>query len=252
MLYYPLVLAGARAARDAGYRVGIVTNGYWATSIEDAMEWLRPLSKVGIDDLSVSDDIFHYAVRAEDLAKNAVAAAKRLSLPVSQITVEDPRGGGGGVELKGRPVTGGPVQYRGRAAMTLAPKAAKKDWTSFDACPHENFADQQRVHLDPWGFVHACQGISIGNFREEPLSGILLDFDPRSHAVCGPLLSGGPAELARRLGKPKASKYADACHLCYEVRRRAREMYPRILAPPQVYGVDVVKSMERSAEATSR
>src|SRR3972149_4122167 len=46
-LYYPLVLAGLRIVRDAGLDAGIVTNGYWATSHEDALEGLRPIKGVG-------------------------------------------------------------------------------------------------------------------------------------------------------------------------------------------------------------
>ena len=45
--------------RDAGLQPGIVTNGYWATSPEDAEQWLRPMLDLGIADFSVSDDEFH-------------------------------------------------------------------------------------------------------------------------------------------------------------------------------------------------
>src|SRR5512142_2531583 len=58
-LYYPLLLESVRQAKQLGFSVGIVSNAYWATSEADAMLWLRPLAELGIDDLSVSDDIFH-------------------------------------------------------------------------------------------------------------------------------------------------------------------------------------------------
>ena len=35
-LYYPLLLEGLRLAAALGLRAGIVTNAYWATSVEDA------------------------------------------------------------------------------------------------------------------------------------------------------------------------------------------------------------------------
>jgi len=38
---------------------GVVTTAYWATSAEDAELWLRPLCKLGISNLSISDDAFH-------------------------------------------------------------------------------------------------------------------------------------------------------------------------------------------------
>jgi pyruvate-formate lyase-activating enzyme len=43
-LYYAVLLEGVRMSRGLGFRVGIVSNGYWATESEDALEWLRPLA----------------------------------------------------------------------------------------------------------------------------------------------------------------------------------------------------------------
>jgi MoaA/NifB/PqqE/SkfB family radical SAM enzyme len=39
-LYYPILLRGVRMAQDRGFRVGIVSNAYWGTDTEDALEWL--------------------------------------------------------------------------------------------------------------------------------------------------------------------------------------------------------------------
>ena len=39
-LFYPLLVEGVRMARDLDMEVGIVTNGYWGTSEEDAEIWL--------------------------------------------------------------------------------------------------------------------------------------------------------------------------------------------------------------------
>lgn len=62
-------------------------------------------------------------------------------------------------------------------------------------------------------------------------------YDPDAHPVTGPLLRGGPAELARANDVTCRPGYADACHLCYETRRHLRQRYPEELAPGQVYGV---------------
>jgi hypothetical protein len=51
-----------------------------------------------------------------------------------------------------------------------------------------------------------------------------------------PILTGGPAELARRYDVPVEKAYADACHLCYEVRRSLRSRFPDILTPDQMFG----------------
>ncbi len=41
-----------------GFKTGLVTNAYWATSEEDAELWLRPLHDVRLSDISISDDNF--------------------------------------------------------------------------------------------------------------------------------------------------------------------------------------------------
>ena len=57
-LYYPLLVHGVHRAHRAGFRVGIVSNAYWATTVADAEAWLAPLAG-RIEDLSVSADSFH-------------------------------------------------------------------------------------------------------------------------------------------------------------------------------------------------
>ncbi len=236
-LYFPVLLRGLRMARQAGFDVGIVTNGYWATSYEDALEWLRPLKSVGVMDLSISKDAFHYGPQELNRAEIALRAAKDLGLPTSIIAIEDATSSSSQQDWRGRPVTGGPLMFRGRAARNLAWKAKKRPWRTLDRCRHENLADPQRVHLDPFGFVQVCQGISIGNFRDKPLSKILKDYRPKADPVCGPLLRGGPVALVKAYKVPHDRGYADECHLCYEARVALRERFPYILAPEQVYGI---------------
>ena len=43
-LYYPIMVQAAREAAVLGFRVGVLSNAYWASTVEDAVEWLlRPL-----------------------------------------------------------------------------------------------------------------------------------------------------------------------------------------------------------------
>jgi hypothetical protein len=77
----------------------------------------------------------------------------------------------------------------------------------------------------------------IGNLFESSLSDICARYDPAAHPITGPLLDGGPAELARRYGYTPRAGYVDACHLCYETRRALRERFPQELRPNQMYGV---------------
>jgi len=235
-LYYPTMLWGLRAARDFGFRRSIVTNAYWATSVEDAKEWLNPISEIGIHDLAVSDDAYHYGENEENLAQHAYEAAKDLNIPVSKITIEDPKKYLNEIEWKGKPVVGGRVQFKGRAVEKLVEGLPTKPWTEFDKCVDEDFSNQGRVHVDPFGYVHVCQGITIGNMKQASLKELFAGFNPEKHPVCGPILRGGPAELTRKYHVEHEEEYVDECHLCYSTRLKLRDRFPDILAPDLVYG----------------
>ena len=237
VLYYPILLWGMREARRLGYKTGFITNAYWATSIEDAKEWLKPISEIGISDAVISDDVFHYGKENENLARYAHKAAKHLGLPVSEITLKDPKEYMIGKEWKGEPVREGAVLFKGRAVEKLVKGLPRKPWRKLDKCLDEDFSDQKRVHIDPFGYVHVCQGITMGNMKKTPLSVLFDEFDPYGHPICGPILKGGPAELARRYHVEHEEGYVDECHFCYCARLKLREMFPEILAPDQMYGI---------------
>jgi MoaA/NifB/PqqE/SkfB family radical SAM enzyme len=236
-LYYPIMLWGLRAAKNRGFKRGIVTNAYWATSVEDAQEWLLPIAQIGVSDLSISDDVYHYGEAEENLAKYAYEAAKDLGLPVGRITIEATEKYVKEVRWKGKPVVEGRVLFKGRAVEKLVEGLPTKPWTEFDKCLDEDFSNQSRVHIDPFGYVHVCQGITIGNIRQTPLSELLADFDSDEHPICSPILEGGPAELVREYDVEHEADYVDECHLCYAARLRLRNRFPDVLAPDQMYGL---------------
>jgi hypothetical protein len=235
-LHYPVLARGVEAAAEKGFRVGIVTNGYWATSVENALEWLRPFAGL-VQDLSVSSDLFHGSERLSQQAKDASIAAERLGIPPTMITIarperEDVPGATGRL-----PAGESAVMFRGRAADALVGDTTHHSWETFVECPHEDLREPERVHVDPFGRVHACQGISLGCMFHTPLRSICEEYDPDSHPILGALLVGGPSELVRRFDLPHAEKYADPCHLCYEARVLLRDRFPEALAPDQMYGV---------------
>ena len=236
-LYYQTMLWGLRAAKDCGFRRTIVTNAYWATSVEDAKEWLAPICEIGIHDLSISDDAYHYGEAEENLAKHAYEAAQDLGLPVGKITIENPKDYMKKTEWKGKPVVKGGVLFKGRAVEKLVEGLPTKPWAKFNKCLDEDFSNQGRVHIDPFGYVHVCQGIVIGNINQTPLRKLFANFNPEKHPICAPILRGGPAELAKEYGVEHVEGYVDACHLCYSVRLKLRKRFPDVLAPDQMYGV---------------
>ena len=233
-LYYPLLLEGVRESAERGFQVGLVTNVYWANEVEDALTWLRPF-KGWIQDLSISSDLYHGSEEMSRQAENACEAADQLGIPIGVISIAQPRGSEAGLGQLPQGESG--VMYRGRASDKLVQHAAKQPWTDFIECPYEDLRAPGRVHLDPLGYLHICQGISIGNLFHEPLREICENYDPDSHPIVSPLLEGGPVEIVRRNRLTHREQYADACHLCYEARKDLRDQFPEILIPDQVYGI---------------
>lgn len=234
-LYYAILVQAVRKAADMGFSVGIVTNAYWANSVADAEEWLRPF--VGrLADLTVSSDLFHCSEAVGERPQNALVAAKWLNIPTGMISVAQPddvdaQQSHGQIEEESA------VMYRGRAVEKLVPRATSHPWERFDSCPHEDLREPGRIHLDPLGNLHICQGVAIGNLFEKPLKQICEEYDADTHPICGPLLEGGPAALVTEYNLPHAASYADACHLCYEARTMLRPLFPHQLSPDQMYGV---------------
>jgi len=262
-LYYPIMVQAAREAAALGFRVGVLSNNYWATMVEDAVEWLRPLAGL-VQDLTISTDLFHSDEVMSAHARNALEAAGQLGIPAGTIVCEVPEGGDRGGRLagypaqpKGEPVESGPIMFKGRAAVKLVEGVARRSWQEFTECPHERLEDPGRVHVDHLGNLHICQGVTMGSLFERPrlsperarlsserarlsseraLAEIVATYDPRSHPIVGPLLAGGPAALVERYDLPHEEAYADACHLCYQARLRLRERFPEWLTPGQMYG----------------
>ena len=233
-LYYAVLLSGVREAAEMGFKVGIVSNAYWANSPEDAIAFLQPLREF-IEGLTISSDLYHYTELMSQQAKFATAAAEELNIPISTICVAQP-----GIEAAlshGQIIDQAAVMYRGRAARKLVSKVPLRAWEQFIACPHEDLREPGRVHLDPLGNVHICQGISLGNVFEKPLKDICQEYNAEMHPICGPLLEGGPAALIKEYNLAHADAYADACHLCSDMRIVMRSRFPKILTPDQMYGV---------------
>ncbi len=235
-LYYAVLLEGARLARQQGFHVGVVSNSYWATTVDDAIAWLKPLVGL-IDDLSISSDKYHYNEELSRQANNARAAADRLGIPIGLISIAQPQTIEAEFSFGQLQAGESSVMYRGRAAVKLIEHAPRYAWTQLVECPYENLREPGRVHIDPFGNVHVCQGIVIGNVLRTSLREICGAYDPDAHPIAGLLLNGGPVELVRRYKLEHEESYADACHLCYEARRALRSRFAEVLTPDQMYGV---------------
>jgi hypothetical protein len=235
-LYYPIMVRAMQEAAELGFEVSIVSNDYWATTVEDAVEWLRPLAGV-VQSLTISTDLFHYDGVMSTHARNALAAAEQLGIATGAIICDVPEGAPGyPTQAAGEPVESGSIMFKGRAAVKLIEGVARRPWREFDECPHEKLDDPGRVHVDYLGNLHICQGVTMGSLFERPLKEIVATYDPLTAPVVGPLLAGGPAALVEQYDLPHEETYVDACHLCYTAREMLRGRFPQWLGPGQMYG----------------
>jgi hypothetical protein len=168
-----------------------------------------------------------------------VAAARKLGLPIDPIRIKKPYVEalpGEGLH-KGAPVIGGGAMFRGRAAEKLIDGLPRRPLAQLVKCPYEDLLTPERLHVDPYGHVHLCQGLSLGNAFARPLSSLVSQYDALAHPIVGPLVRGGPAELARRYEVTLDGGFVDECHCCYLARRALLDRFPEYLAPRQVYGL---------------
>lgn len=237
-LFFPILIDAIKLAKKNGFRVGIVSNGYWATSEENALFYMKILKELKIDDLSISDDCFHINLDDEHPGPILEKVAEYLYLPYQVLElrkVDSPPSGESNDYNKGEPITGGDIRFTGRAADKLTENMPVKESSNYNKCTKEELVNPMRVHLDPYGYVHICQGITIGNMWEKPLSEIISDYDPYTHSIVSRLLKGGPLELAKHYGIHYKEQFVDGCHMCYTIRKDLRSYHPEFLQPNQIY-----------------
>ena len=112
-----------------------------------------------------------------------------------------------------------------------------KSVDSFIECKYEELEELSRVHIDNFGSVQVCQGISIGNTWNSSLNQIIEEYDSINHPICGPIIKGGPNELANHYGFQLSGRFVTECHYCYTIRRKLVDIFPDQLTPKQVYGI---------------
>ncbi len=237
-LFYPVLCESVRIATQKGFDTSIQTNCFWATTKDDAILWLKPLKASGLTSLDVSDDTFHSGDKEDKNAKNAIAAAKELGMDVDSICIKPPDVENNSDQKQGEPIYLGGPKLRGRAVEKLVKGLPTRSCNEFTKCPYEDFKDPGRVHVDPFGNVHLCQGISMGNMWKTPFSSLVEKYDAKKHPIAGPILKGGPLQLAKTYHIPHREEYVDACHMCSTLCLDLIERFPQYLTPRQVYGLE--------------
>lgn len=248
------------AASKLGLSTRIETNAFWATSEQDAHQFLEPLYSKGAS-LAFSLDSFHEPFVSLDYVERAIRVSDKLggkySLEMAYLEHPDSNNQRDirtnellkDMETRlGRApcchVYQGSILFNGRAADKLAEHAAKGRGVPKEACNQVPWWSNGALEtlelliLDPEGYLSKGCGISIGTVAATPIAAILNIFDARSHPVFSTLIESGPLGLAREaaeLGYLIKKDYADKCHLCQEAREVLRNKYPEYIAPLQHY-----------------
>lgn len=216
---YDVLLGFVRRAVALGLAPSALTNAYWVTSRRLAEERIRELVGAGLTHLGVSTDEWHQRHIPVERVDLLLEVCEEIGLPTARMVTE----------LES-------VLFRGRAAERLAARMPTHPPEEFTSCPHEQLAAPGRVHLDCYGRVHLCQGLTLAGSRP---ARAIESYDPGRHPIVSRLLEGGPYALARWAegwGFAMEPGYVDACHLCYRAREFLRGQFPDLLGPDEMYG----------------
>lgn len=225
-----------------GYWIGVLSNGYWAKSVEKGMDVLRPMIEAGLQDIGISTDAFHQKKVPFDWAANAAQAAKELGISSCLMATSDSQAEhkllknqlkrtGFKIDLSISKVRG-----RGRGAAICQGKA--RPWANFVNCS-EKLADPGRVHVGPKGAIHLCQGLLLGeDARKKSIGEIFAAYYKKKNVIVEQLLNGGPAASAKfaiSYGFVPNENYVQGCQLCFETRCFLRNCFPQIIGPAENY-----------------
>jgi len=240
-LVYPLLLSSVKRAKRLGFKVGIISNGYFGRSEEAAMRYLKPLIALGLDRIYISSDQFHYKNTVNSPARKVIEASIKLGLPTTRIRIGEPQSSEQDPILKNDLFLDEtrPLIMVGRAAEKIQLNPSNNDWRSFTICPFKDLEDPESIYIDPFGNAQFCQGITLGNVWSSPIHDLMDQIDIASHPIYGPIRLNGPKGLVEEYNLAPLDEYQDACHLCYATRRQLVNRFPEYLSPPQVYNIQI-------------
>jgi len=145
-----------------------------------------------------------------------------------------------------------PPQYVGRAGEELAQFATRRPleeladdmlWHherpgSRNCRPEFDPDDMWEIHVDPHGNILTCCGITIGCAHTKPLIEWMAHGFHTANDLVRMVYDDGPyayLDLAESHGYKRPEGYAQKCHLCWEVRKFLRPLYPETFGPQEIY-----------------
>ncbi|MBI9018236.1 MAG: hypothetical protein JEZ07_13350 [Phycisphaerae bacterium] len=232
----------------------IETNAYWCTDEKVVRQRLTELKALGVKKLHISTDIYHQEfipienvqllvnigreilgedglqIRWLDYFENPVStknmsAEQRLEVFKENYFLRKER-------LLGRAVAELPAVLELKGIEELSKYNCRR--SIFGA---------KHIHIDGAGnvFSGTCVGIKIGTISQSAgLYDLWCNYNPEKHPIFSILAKKGPVGLLDILKNTELEnkKYADKCHLCYEIRRYLYEnaMFIEHIGPGICYG----------------
>jgi hypothetical protein len=217
---YDVLIHFLRAATAKGLTASALTNASWVESRHQAQQRIAELMAAGLTSLGISTDQWHQRFIPVERVDTLLEVCAQAGLTASRMETS----------LEG-------VMFRGRAAERLAGSRPTKPASELTKCPHEKLDAPSRAHLDCYGMLHLCQGLTLGR---APIAEAIASYDAATHPIVRALLEGGPyalAQFAATFGFDIEPGYVDACHLCYRAREFLRSRFPELLGPDEMYGL---------------
>jgi pyruvate-formate lyase-activating enzyme len=197
--------------------VSVVTNGFWASSRERAMQLLQSLPRISF--LSVSTDVYHQKFVPFESVKNAIWALRECGIPYYVSIVTDNEDDTDFKRIKSDILkTSGPENIRtgsifpvGRASRIRS----KLRYTLSDQPPREACQAASSPCIFPDGRVYGCIGplielehdhpLLLGNLRDSALHELLNKSE--TNAILHALRIWGPSRLIAMLREAGLSRY---------------------------------------------
>lgn len=223
MLEQELVAGLIKHASESGLKTEIVSNGYWATSVQEATSILESLKELGLDVLNLSIDDLHQEYIPISHVRNAYEAAQGLGIKLVLMTTTTKNN-----EIKAATipellgddkiqVLGGPRIREPHALLIETPVTPvgrgsdiiEHDYTLISEVKCSEIL--RDIGVGPDGSVYPCCGplasqITPGNVNEKPLKTIL------DEAERNPFYS------SIKKGASVSGAFTSKCHACLSLR----------------------------------
>lgn len=211
----------AKVCRDLGLPFSVVTNCFWARTVEAAYEMLRPLRDDGLTTVTMSTDQFHEPFVAVERIDYALEACNRLGVR-SNLNCVIAKGTWGITQLRTRLKNF--IYFDKVSEQRCLPVGAGREETGILTGPTSDTRCTlvvSTLSVKSSGDLYACCGIGgftppllLGNLYREPL-GQLVKQAARDPLILA-LAIHGPGYLRNLLTDQVRlqSSHADNCHLC--------------------------------------